>query len=150
MKGDEVVELVEKGADIPLFYHLRYGHLDFHHLTLGDVEARNTLGEQLDIFTHRFRSQHICEVIGVEATILPVAKAEAVKVGIVEVREPNGRHAHLFGRLGRHREESVTVQHAVLARIYLNLTKPGWICNGIVEDVHVRDETSVAVSEVFF
>ena len=150
MKGDEVVELVEKCADLPLFCHLRYGHLNLHHLSLGDVEARYALSEQLDVFTHRFGPQHVCEVVRVEAAVLSVAEAETVQIEIVEVREPNGGHAYLFGSLRRHREEGITVQHAILARIHLDLAEPRRIGNGVIEDVRVRNETSVTMAEVFF
>ena len=86
MKGDEVVELIKESTDMPLFCHLRHGYLNLHHLTLGDIEARYALGEQLDVFAHRFRPQHVGEVVRIEATVLSVAKAEAVQVEIVEVR----------------------------------------------------------------
>ena len=34
MKGDEVVELLEHGADQPLLGHLGHRDLDLHHLSL--------------------------------------------------------------------------------------------------------------------
>jgi len=52
MKGDEGVEAGEEGADGALLGHHRHRNFNLHHLAFGDVEARDTLGEQFDVLTN--------------------------------------------------------------------------------------------------
>lgn len=105
---------------MPLLTHGWNRYHDLHHLALRNVEARDSLGEEFDVPSHRLRSQHVGKVVRVEAPVLPVSEAEAVQIEIIEVREPNRRHAYLFGRLGGHREEGVAVADLILPGVNLD------------------------------
>lgn len=81
---------------------------------------------------------------------MSVSKTEAVEVNIILVREPNGGHTNIIWRFRRHGEERITVRNFVLARIYFDCLKPLCVRQGIVEDIGIRNEPSVAMTEILF
>lgn len=81
---------------------------------------------------------------------MSVSKTEAVEVNIILVREPNGGHTNFIRRFRRHSEEHVTVRNFILARIYFDCLESLCVRQGIVEDIGIRNEPGVAMTEILF
>ena len=86
----------------------------------------------------------------VKRCILSVSKTEAVEVNIILVREPNGGHTNFIRRFRRYGEEHVTIRNFILARIYFDCLEPLCVRQGIVEDIGIRNEPGVAMTEILF